>query len=120
MLFTLAVILLIAWSLGVVGADTIGAFVHVLLVLAVVLFVVGWSADVARWRKHAARGRLIRNVTRPLVQKKLAELHLDGETHFFLRSRRSAAHPFYSVRKHADRSSPRFAHPAVGDSPIRL
>lgn len=41
MLFTLAVVLLIAWLLGVVGTYTIGAFVHVLLVVAVVLFVVG-------------------------------------------------------------------------------
>lgn len=41
MLFTLAVILLIAWLLGVVGTYTIGAFVHVLLVLALVLFVIG-------------------------------------------------------------------------------
>jgi Family of unknown function (DUF5670) len=41
MLFTLAVILLIAWLLGVVGTYTIGAFVHVLLVIALVLFLVG-------------------------------------------------------------------------------
>jgi hypothetical protein len=41
MLFTIAVILLIAWMLGIVGMYTIGAFVHVLLVVAIVLFVVG-------------------------------------------------------------------------------
>ncbi len=41
MLFTFAVILLILWLLGVVGTYTIGAFVHVLLVIALVLFVVG-------------------------------------------------------------------------------
>ncbi len=41
MLYTLAVILLIAWLLGVVGTYTIGAFVHVLLVLAIVLFIIG-------------------------------------------------------------------------------
>jgi hypothetical protein len=41
MLYTLAVILLIAWLLGVVGTYTIGAFVHVLLVVAIVLFIVG-------------------------------------------------------------------------------
>jgi hypothetical protein len=41
MLYTLAVILLIAWLLGVVGTYTIGAFVHVLLVIAIVLFVLG-------------------------------------------------------------------------------
>lgn len=41
MLYTLAVILLIAWLLGVVGTYTIGAFVHLLLVIALVLFVIG-------------------------------------------------------------------------------
>ena len=41
MLYTIAVILLIAWLLGVVGTYTIGAFVHVILVVAIVLFVVG-------------------------------------------------------------------------------
>jgi Family of unknown function (DUF5670) len=41
MLYTLAVILLIAWLLGVVGTYTIGAFVHLLLLVAIVLFVVG-------------------------------------------------------------------------------
>ena len=40
MLYTFAVILLIAWLLGIVGTYTIGAFVHVLLVIALVLFVV--------------------------------------------------------------------------------
>jgi hypothetical protein len=42
LLYTLAVILLIAWLLGVVGTYTIGAFVHVLLVIAIVLFIVGF------------------------------------------------------------------------------
>jgi hypothetical protein len=41
MLYTLAVILLIAWLLGIVGTYTIGAFVHVLLVIAIVLFIAG-------------------------------------------------------------------------------
>lgn len=41
MLYTIAVVLLIAWLLGLVGTYTIGAFVHVLLVLALVLFVLG-------------------------------------------------------------------------------
>lgn len=41
MLYTIAVILLVAWLLGVVGTYTIGAFVHLLLVLAIVLFVLG-------------------------------------------------------------------------------
>ena len=41
MLYTIAVILLIAWLLGIVGTYTIGAFVHVLLLVAVVLGLVG-------------------------------------------------------------------------------
>lgn len=41
MLYTLAVILLIAWLLGMVGTYTVGAFIHVLLVIALVLFLVG-------------------------------------------------------------------------------
>ena len=41
MLYTIAVILLIAWVLGFVGIYTIGSFVHVLLLVAIVLFIVG-------------------------------------------------------------------------------
>ena len=41
MLYTIAVILLVAWLLGLFGIYTIGAFVHVLLVVAIVLFLVG-------------------------------------------------------------------------------
>ena len=41
MLYTIAVILLVAWLLGLVGTFTIGPIVHVLLVVAIVLFVVG-------------------------------------------------------------------------------
>ena len=41
MLYTIAVILLVAWLLGFVGIYTVGSVIHVLLVLAIVLFVVG-------------------------------------------------------------------------------
>jgi hypothetical protein len=41
MLFTLAMILLFAWLLGLVGVYTIGSIIHVLLVVAIVLFLVG-------------------------------------------------------------------------------
>ena len=41
MLYTIAVILLIMWALGLVSGYTIGAFIHVLLVVAVVLLLVG-------------------------------------------------------------------------------
>ena len=39
MLYTIAVVLLILWLLGVVGTYTIGPLVHVLLVVALVVFV---------------------------------------------------------------------------------
>jgi hypothetical protein len=41
MLYTIAVILLVLWLLGLVSGYTIGAFIHILLVIALVLFVVG-------------------------------------------------------------------------------
>ena len=41
MLYTIAVLLLIAWLLGMVGTYTVGSFIHLLLVVAVVLFLVG-------------------------------------------------------------------------------
>jgi hypothetical protein len=41
MLWTIAVVLLVLWALGLVSSYTLGGFLHVLLVLAVVAFVVG-------------------------------------------------------------------------------
>ncbi|HET9264063.1 MAG TPA: lmo0937 family membrane protein [Vicinamibacterales bacterium] len=41
MLYTIAVILLVAWLLGFVGIYTVGSLIHVLLVVAIVLFLVG-------------------------------------------------------------------------------
>lgn len=40
MLWTLFVILLVLWALGLVTSYTLGGFVHILLVLAVVILVV--------------------------------------------------------------------------------
>jgi uncharacterized membrane protein YtjA (UPF0391 family) len=40
MLYTIAVVLLVLWLLGAIGTFTIGPFVHVLLVVAIVLFLV--------------------------------------------------------------------------------
>jgi hypothetical protein len=37
MLYTLAVILLVLWLLGLVSGTTVGGFVHVLLVIAVIV-----------------------------------------------------------------------------------
>jgi hypothetical protein len=40
MLYTLAVILLILWLLGMVSSYTLGGFLHVLLLIALVMIVV--------------------------------------------------------------------------------
>jgi uncharacterized membrane protein YtjA (UPF0391 family) len=40
MLYTIAVVLLILWVLGLVSSTTIGGLIHVLLVVAVVLILV--------------------------------------------------------------------------------
>jgi hypothetical protein len=40
MLYTIALILLVLWGLGLVSAYTMGGFIHVLLVIAVVLVLV--------------------------------------------------------------------------------
>ena len=37
MLYTIAVILVILWLLGIVGGYTIGSFIHILLVIAVII-----------------------------------------------------------------------------------
>ncbi len=37
MLYTIAVILIVLWALGFVSAYTMGGFIHVLLVLAVIV-----------------------------------------------------------------------------------
>lgn len=37
MLYTIAVILLILWLLGLVTSTTVGGFIHVLLVIAIVV-----------------------------------------------------------------------------------
>ena len=41
MLWTIAVILLVLWLLGLVSSYTLGGFIHVLLVVALVVFLVG-------------------------------------------------------------------------------
>lgn len=40
MLWTIAVVLLIVWALGLVSSNTMGGFIHLLLVAAVVLVLV--------------------------------------------------------------------------------
>jgi hypothetical protein len=40
MLWTIAVILLVMWALGLVSSYTMGGFIHILLVIAVVMILV--------------------------------------------------------------------------------
>jgi hypothetical protein len=40
MLYTIAVVLLILWLLGLVTSSTMGGFIHILLVIAVVMILV--------------------------------------------------------------------------------
>lgn len=40
MLYTIAVVLLVLWLLGLVTSTTIGGFIHVLLVVAVIMVLV--------------------------------------------------------------------------------
>ena len=41
MLYTIAIVLLVLWLLGLVSAYTLGGFIHVLVVIAIVMFLVG-------------------------------------------------------------------------------
>jgi hypothetical protein len=40
MLYTIAVVLLVLWAIGLVSAYTIGGFIHVLLVIAIVMILI--------------------------------------------------------------------------------
>jgi hypothetical protein len=40
MLWTMAVILIILWALGLVTSNTMGGFIHILLVLAIIVVLV--------------------------------------------------------------------------------
>ena len=40
MLITIAVILLILWALGLITSYTIGGFIHILLVVAIILILI--------------------------------------------------------------------------------
>ena len=41
MLYTIALILLIAWLLGLVSSYTLGGFIHILLVVALISLIIG-------------------------------------------------------------------------------
>ena len=40
MLYTIAIVLIILWILGLVSSYTLGGFIHVLLVIAVIVIVI--------------------------------------------------------------------------------
>jgi hypothetical protein len=40
MLYTIAVVLVILWLLGIVSGYTIGSFIHILLVIAIIIILV--------------------------------------------------------------------------------
>ena len=40
MLFTIAVVLIVLWALGLVTSYTMGGFIHILLVLAIAVFLI--------------------------------------------------------------------------------
>jgi uncharacterized membrane protein YtjA (UPF0391 family) len=42
MLWTIAVILLVLWALGLITSATMGGFIHILLVVAVVMILVSF------------------------------------------------------------------------------
>lgn len=42
MLYTIAVVLLVLWLLGLVSSYTIGGFIHVLLVIALIMVVLSF------------------------------------------------------------------------------
>jgi hypothetical protein len=42
MLYTIGVILIVLWLLGFVSAYTLGGFIHILLVIAVIMLLIGF------------------------------------------------------------------------------
>jgi len=42
MLWTIAVILIVLWALGLVSGYTLGSFIHILLVIAIIVVILGF------------------------------------------------------------------------------
>ena len=40
MLYTIAIVLIILWAVGLVSAYTLGGFIHILLVIAIVMILI--------------------------------------------------------------------------------
>ncbi len=49
MLYTIAIVLIILWLLGLVSGYTMGAFIHILLVVAVIIILVNLISG-RKWR----------------------------------------------------------------------
>jgi len=49
MLYTIAIVLIVLWLLGMVSSYTIGGFIHILLVIAIVMILINLISG----RRHA-------------------------------------------------------------------
>jgi hypothetical protein len=49
MLYTLGVVLIVLWLLGFVSAYTLGGFIHILLVIAVIMLLIGFISGRRRF-----------------------------------------------------------------------
>jgi hypothetical protein len=49
MLWTIAVILLVLWLLGLISSYTMGGLIHILLVVAIVMVLVSFISGRRRW-----------------------------------------------------------------------
>jgi asparagine N-glycosylation enzyme membrane subunit Stt3 len=56
MLFTIAALLLILWLLGMVSSYTLGGFIHILLILAIIAVLIRVIQGRSRCNPQAARG----------------------------------------------------------------
>ena len=57
MLYTIAVVLLVLWLLGLVSSYTMGGFIHILLVIAIVMVLVNLISGRKRVNKETANRR---------------------------------------------------------------
>jgi hypothetical protein len=61
MLWTISMILLVLWFLGLVSGGTVGSWVHLLLVFSLVSFVLAFFTSMARPGPAPARATRYRN-----------------------------------------------------------
>ena len=65
LLWTIAIILVILWALGLVTSYTLGGFVHILLVLAIIVVLIRVIQGRARYRLGPSVGASHANATSP-------------------------------------------------------